>query len=272
METLYNDKADSLSQNIINSTSAIKTSIQGSQVFQTLSKGALELRNIILKMLLAWIIGLIITYFFQTPIYNIYVNPLKENNLTLNFLSPMDSVMFYIKIYSISGLLISLPFQVLLLWQYMKDALLEKERKLIQGYFWVGATLSVAATTYGWLFMIPSIFKYLIGITPPQTQLLLTANAYSSFLFGIILMLIITFQIPLVVFILIRSGLVTKKQMTDKRKQIYVAILVFTGLFGSPDVFSWLMSTIPVIILFELSVFFSTLNRPNKQATEQISE
>lgn len=263
MDTPSASKVNSLSENIVSSTSAIKASIQESKTFKTLSTGVIELRNTILKIFLAWVLGLIVTYFYQAPIYNIYVSPLKANNLILNFLSPMDSLMFYIKIYSVSGFLISLPILLLVVWQYIKDALNKKERKLIQGYFWFGAVLSTVATLYGWIFMIPSVFKYLIEITPPQTQFLLTANAYSSFLFGIILMLIVTFQIPLFVFILIRSGLVTKKQMTDKRKQIYVAILIFTGLFGSPDVFSWLMSTIPVIVLFELSLFFSTFQNPH---------
>jgi sec-independent protein translocase protein TatC len=233
------------------------TNLLKSKSLTNISKNAAELTNLVFKMVLVWGIGLGITYLFQTPIYNLYVAPLKENNLTLHFLSPTDSISFYIKVFGISSLVITSPVQVLLFWLYIKDAMAKNEQTVVKNYFWVGAILSIAATIYGWLFLIPSVFKFLISINPPQSQLLLSSKEYSSFVFGMLLTLILTFQIPLVVFGLIRSGLVTKKQITDKRRHIYVAILIITALFGSPDVLTWLLSTIPVIGLFEFSLILS---------------
>jgi sec-independent protein translocase protein TatC len=233
------------------------SNLQTSTGFINAKKRLIELRNLVFKMFLAWLVGLIIAYYFQTPIYDLYINPLKSNNLTLSFLSPTDSIMFYIKIYSISGLLISLPFQIFVFWQYVKDALQVSERAVVRNYFWFGSVISVVAVIYGWLVMIPSVFKFLVGVTLPQTQLLLTSSEYSNFIIGMLLMLIATFQIPLVVSTLIRTGIVSKKQITDKRREIYVSILIITALFGSPDVFTWLLSTLPVIFLFELSVLVS---------------
>jgi sec-independent protein translocase protein TatC len=231
---------------------------QTSASFIDAKKSFIELRNLFFKVFLAWLVGVAIAYYFQTPIYDLYINPLKSNNLTLSFLSPTDSIMFYIKIYSISGLLISLPLQVFIFWQYIKDALEISERALVRNYFWFGSLISVVAVIYGWLFMIPSVFKFLVGVTLPQTQLLLTSNEYSNFIIGMLLMLIATFQIPLVVFTLIKTGIVSKKQVTDKRREIFVGILIVTALFGSPDVFTWLLSTIPVYFLFELSILASS--------------
>ena len=243
------------------------------QGFEDVAKRALELRNLFFKMFGAWVMGLAIAYYFQTPIYNLYIDPLKQNNLTLSFLSPTDSIMFYVKIYSISALLITLPIQVYSFWQYVKDALRNNEKTAVRNYFWCGSMFSLIAIIYGWLFMIPSVFKFLISVTLPQTQLLLTANEYSSFVIGLLLMLIATFQIPLVVFTLITTGIVTKKQITDKRREVYVGILIVTALFGSPDVFTWLMSAIPVGILFEISILVarSNTNRSNSNHNTIVS-
>jgi sec-independent protein translocase protein TatC len=234
------------------------TNLLKSKHVENFKQNSAEFKSLIFKLIFVWGMGLIITYFWQTPIYNIYVAPLKENSLILNFLSPTDSLTFYIKIFAISALVITLPIQILLFWNYIKDALASNEKKLVKNYFWVGAILSIIATVYGWLFMIPSVFKFLISINPPQSQLLLSAKEYSSFVFGMLLMLILTFQIPLIVFSLIQSGLVSKKQITDKRREIYVLILIITALFGSPDVFTWLLSVIPVIGLFEISILAAT--------------
>lgn len=242
----------------------ILSKFKNTQGFDDVTKRAIELRNLFFKMFGSWIVGLGIAYYFQTPIYDLYINPLRSNNLTLSFLSPTDSIMFYIKIYSISALLISLPVQIYCFWQYVKDALLQNERYAIRNYFWIGSIFSMLAVVYGWLFMIPSVFKFLVGVTPPQTQLLLTAGEYSSFVVGLLLMLVATFQIPLVVFTLIRTGLVTKKQIINKRREIYVGILIVTALFGSPDVFTWLLSAIPVIILFEISILIASTKLKTK--------
>jgi sec-independent protein translocase protein TatC len=246
--------------------------IQNSEVYKNAYKGALELKNLIFKLVLVWAIGLVIVYFNQSLIYNIYVEPLRQSNLILSFLAPTDSIIFYVKIYSVSAIVMTLPIQIYLFWNYVKDALVVYEQNLVKSYFWVGATLSVVALIYGWIFMIPSVFKFLISINPPQTQLLLSSKEYSSFIFGMLLMLVLTFQIPLIVFSLIKSGLFTKQQITDKRREIYVAILIITAIFGSPDILTWLLSTIPVIGLFELSLFFSSYKITNtKTNTNSIS-
>lgn len=230
-----------------------------------ISQNAKEFKNLVFKMMFVWGIGLLVVYFFQTSIYNIYISPLKENNLILNFLSPTDSLAFYIKIFAISALIITLPIQIILFWRYIKEALKQSEQRLIKNYFWVGAILSTVATVYGWLFMIPSVFKFLISINPPQSQLLLSSKEYSSFIFNMLSMLVLTFQIPLVVYSLIKSGILTKKQISDKRREIYLAVLIVTALFGSPDVFTWLLSAFPVIILFEVSLILSSTNKNTNQ-------
>jgi sec-independent protein translocase protein TatC len=230
-----------------------------SPTLANIAQNANEFKNLIFKMVLVWGVGLVVIYFIQTPIYNLYVAPLKENNLVLNFLAPTDSLAFYIKIFAFSSIIITLPIQIVLFWNYIKDALAKSEKSVIKNYFWVGASLSVVATVYGWLFMIPSVFNFLIGINPPQSQLLLSAKEYSNFVFSLLLMLILTFQIPLVVYSLIQSGLVTKKQITDKRRHIYLTILIITSIFGSPDVLTWLLCAIPVIVLFEFSILLVTI-------------
>ena len=152
----------------------ILSKLSNMQGFGDIAKRAIEIRNLFFKMFGAWVVGLAVAYYFQTPIYDLYTNPLKQNNLTLNFLSPTDSIMFYVKIYSISALIISLPIQIFSFWQYIKDALIQTERNAVRNYFWIGSMFSLIAIIYGWLFMIPSVFKFLVGITLPQTQLLLT--------------------------------------------------------------------------------------------------
>jgi sec-independent protein translocase protein TatC len=238
----------------------ILSTIQNSQGFNDILKRAKELRNLVFQMILTWFCGLMVAYYFQTPIYNLYVDPLKASKLTLNFLSPTDSIMFYIKIFSVSGLLISLPVQVFLFWKYIKDALLQNEQLIILRYFWVGSIVSLVALIYGWVIVLPSVFQFLIGINPPQTQLLLTANEYSNFVVGLLLMLIITFQLPLIVFSLIKLKIVTKEQFANKRREIFVGILIITALFGSPDVFTWLLTVIPVMALFEISLILSQIH------------
>jgi sec-independent protein translocase protein TatC len=224
-----------------------------------------DLKTLLFKLVISWGLGSVIATIYQKQIFDFLVGPVSRNNLSLHFLSPSDSLMFVIKIVMLSGFVISLPLHVYFFWQYIKPALKLTEIKFFASYFWVISILSIVATIYGWLSMIPTSLNWLINFTPAGTALLLTANEYFSFILSILLILLIIFQTPVVVFSLIKSGVVTADQVKSKRKEIWMGIIIFSAFFGSPDLISWALSCVPVIILFEGSLSLSTIKLSKKQ-------
>jgi sec-independent protein translocase protein TatC len=221
-----------------------------------------ELKVVTIKTMVVWLIATCIAFVYSNQLVEIITKPIRDRGLTLHFLSPTDSFFYVIKICSLAGLVVTLPILTIILWQYVKSALLEHEKNFITQYILSIFVFTTLAIVFGFYFLIPSTLHFLLDFTPKNTELLLTANEYMNFLFGLLISMVLVFQTPIVVFGLIRSGLVPKSFFTSKRKEIYFAILVFMAAFGSPDVLSWGLSTLPVIILFEAAILLANPKKP----------
>jgi sec-independent protein translocase protein TatC len=217
-----------------------------------------ELKNVIIKTLLVWLVATGGAFAFNNQLVELITKPVSDRGLTLHFLSPTDSFFYVIKVCSLAGLVISLPVLMIFIWRYISPALLQHEKKFIARYVFSVFLFTTLGVVFGFYFLIPSTLHFLLDFTPKNTELLLTANEYMSFLFGLLILMVLVFQTPIVVFGLIRSGLVEKTFFTSRRKEIYFAILVLMAAFGSPDVLSWVISTLPVIILFEAAIMFAS--------------
>jgi sec-independent protein translocase protein TatC len=210
-----------------------------------------ELKTLAIKSFVVWLVGFAGAFVFNSQIVEIITKPVKDKGLLLHFLSPTDSFFYVIKICGFTGLLVTLPVLSIFIWQYIQPALLQNEQNFITKYILSIFLFTTIAIVFGFYFLIPSTLHFLLEFTPKNTEILLTANEYMSFLFGLLMMMVLVFQTPIVVFGLIRTGLVEKQLFISKRKEIYFGILVFMAAFGSPDIITWIISAIPVIILFE---------------------
>jgi sec-independent protein translocase protein TatC len=217
-----------------------------------------ELKIVIIKTMLVWLFATCIAFGYNNQLVDIITKPIRDKGLVLHFLSPTDSFFYVIKICSLAGLVVSLPILTIFLWQYLRPALEHHEKNFILKYIISIFLFTSFAIVFGFNFLIPSTLHFLLDFAPKNTELLLTANEYMNFLFGLLILMVLVFQTPIIVFGLIRSGLVEKKFFTSKRKEIYFAILVFMAAFGSPDVLSWGLSTLPVIILYEAAILLAS--------------
>jgi sec-independent protein translocase protein TatC len=217
-----------------------------------------ELKVVTIKTMVLWLIATCVAFVYNNQLVEIITKPVRDRGLILHFLSPTDSFFYVIKICSLTGLVVSLPVLTLFLWQYIKPALADHEKNFITKYILSIFVFTSFAIVFGFYFLIPSTLHFLLDFAPKNTELLLTANEYMNFLFGLLIMMVLVFQTPVVVYGLIRSGLVSKKFFTSKRKEIYFGILVFMAAFGSPDVLSWALSTLPVIVLYEAAILLAS--------------
>lgn len=228
----------------------------------------IDVRNFLIVAFIIWSIGSFISFFYINQIQGFLLGPVKNIGQKLNFLSPADGFLFIFKVTALAGFVLSLPFHLFLIWKYASGALLEKEKKLV-GYFIFGSGfLTVFAIAYSWIWIIPISLKFLTDIKPEGTEILLTADEYFGFIFSMTAVMVAIFQVPTAVICLVKTGLVRVDTIKSKRKEIYIAIIILTALFGSPDLLTWVLTSIPAIFLFEISLIISTLgNKGEKNLT-----
>jgi sec-independent protein translocase protein TatC len=222
-----------------------------------------DIKNIILASGGIWLLFTILSSFFLNSIQNLLFAPAKSLGLVLNFLSPIEGLMFTLKLSALSGLVLSIPFITLIIWKYIHQELKFKEKKAIVSFSLASSLLTVVAILYSWFGLIPNALKFLVDFTPEGTQILLTVSEYFNFIFSLTLALIVIFQIPTLIYTLVKTKIVSANQVSQKRKEIYIGIVIATALFGSPDFFSWFLTTIPAIFLFEVALFLTKFGGEN---------
>jgi sec-independent protein translocase protein TatC len=176
----------------------------------------------------------------------------------LHFLSPTDSLNFYFKIYTFFALCIASPFLIAMFWAYVKPVLKPKEVLFIRNNFFGGVVLSGLGILYGYFKVLPVALNFLLGLEPAGTTIVLTASNYIDFVISSILILVLVFQTPLVVYFLVNSGIIPKKTIQSKRELIYLAIVILMAVITpTGDIFSLCLVVLPMIGLFEAALLFA---------------
>ena len=166
-----------------------------------------------------------------------------------------------ISICFMGGLIVAFPYLCWEVWRFIKPALSPKELKYAQGStFWVSLCFFIGGA-FGYYLLAPFTFNFLatfkLGTIEAQTYLP-SLTDYIDTLVNIILGCGIAFELPVLAYVLSKIGLITPKFLKTYRKYAYVAILIIAGIITpSPDWTSQLIVGIPLIFLYEISIFIS---------------
>lgn len=219
-----------------------------------------ELRSRIIKSLIGILVGIIICAFFSDAIINILITPAKKVGFTLQNLKPYGQFMLYMQVVVISGFVLSLPFTLYQFWRFVEPGLLPKERKYV---LWIVAFSSLcffAGVVFAYFVLLPVSLKFFAGFGSKEIQNIIAINEYMKFIIGLILASGIVFELPMLSFFLGRIGILTPAFMRHYRRHAIVVILIISAvLTPTPDAATQLALAIPLILLYELSIFIVQL-------------
>lgn len=216
-----------------------------------------ELRNILIKSAIAIGVGIILTYFFAEYIFKAMTLPLREslsgdNHLIFTGLTEMFFI--YIKIAFFSGIILAGPYIFFLIYRYKASNLARKEKIGLLISATITSMLFIGGALFGYFFVFPQAFQFLLGYATDKISALPSAKEYFSLSFKLLIAFGIIFDMPVVVLFLSRIGLVTAAGLKAYRK--FAILLAFIiGAIITPDVISQFMMAIPIILLYELSIF-----------------
>jgi sec-independent protein translocase protein TatC len=178
-----------------------------------------------------------------------------------------------INICFMGALIIAFPYLFWELWRFIKPALSPKELKMARGsIFWVSTCFFVGAA-FGYYLLAPFTFNFLasftLGTTGSQTYLP-SLEDYIDTLVNIMLGCGIAFELPVLAYVLSKIGLITPQYLKTYRKYAYVIILIVSAVITpSPDWTSQLIVGIPLVVLYEISIFISAKVAKQKAVEEK---
>ncbi len=157
-----------------------------------------------------------------------------------------------------AGFIIAFPFILWELWKFVSPALYEKERKNIKYFIGIASLLFFIGVAFGYFILTPLSINFLANLTiSSQVENQIDVDSYIGLVKTTSLATGLVFELPIVIFFLARIGLVSAQFLRDYRKYAIVIILIIAAIVTPPDVISQIIVTIPLWILYEISIFIA---------------
>lgn len=176
-----------------------------------------------------------------------------------NVFSFTDGLLIYMKCAFLFALLFTLPVLLYQLWAFVRPGLTEKEAKNALSFVPASFILFLAGLAFSYLVVFPMMLRFMkkmnstIGAVETYG-----IDRYFTFLFDVVLPMSAAFELPVVMLFLTRIGLLTPERLKMGRKYAYVGLAILGSCISPPDMLSHLSVTIPLFLLFEISVFVSS--------------
>jgi sec-independent protein translocase protein TatC len=158
----------------------------------------------------------------------------------------------------IAGFIIAFPYVMYQFWSFIKPALYENERKHASGAVVVMSGLFFTGVLFGYYLIVPFSLDWLAGYSiSPQVSNQINILSYISSVTSIVIAGGVAFELPILVYFLSKIGVLTPKFLRKYRKHSYVLLLIIAAIITPPDVISQMIVTIPLVILYEISIIIS---------------
>lgn len=210
-----------------------------------------ELRQRIIKIVIAVGIGFTISYFYAEQLINFITAPAGK----LYYMSPAEGFFSYLKISFVVGVLGALPIILYQIWAFLVPALTTNERTALVILVPSSVILFFTGLFFSYFLVLPAALKFFIGFTTENLQPLLSLGQYLSFIISFLLPFGVIFELPLFLVVLAKVGLISSAFLISKRKMVIVLSFVVGAVISpTPDVFSQTMIAIPLLVLYEASI------------------
>ena len=164
----------------------------------------------------------------------------------------------HIKVSLVAGLIVASPYIIWELWRFIKPALHERESKYASGAVIYTSLLFLIGIVFGYYIITPLSIHFLSTYNVSQeVENTIKLSSYIGTVTSVTFASGIIFELPIAVLFLSKTGIITPQFMRKYRKHAYVLLLIISAIITPPDVFSQILVCLPLIILYEISVFIS---------------
>ncbi|MFQ6102781.1 MAG: twin-arginine translocase subunit TatC [Candidatus Glassbacteria bacterium] len=177
----------------------------------------------------------------------------------LAYLSPTEPIIMTFKVSFFLGLLLSLPVLFYHFWAFIAPALLKEEKRIFFPAIFFSVILFGLGVVMAFFVVMPMGLKFLLSFQTQSLKPMITIREYLKFATNMSLVFGAVFELPLVIVILTKLGIVTPRTLRTKRRYAIVSICIFSAILTPADILTMMMMCLPLLLLFEVSVWLSAL-------------
>jgi sec-independent protein translocase protein TatC len=232
-----------------------------------------ELRQRLFRSVIAVFVGFLIAWPFKKQLLLWLERPLPKNlQGKLIFLSPPEAFFTALKVSFFAGILIALPYVLYQVWKFIEPGLYEHEKRFILPFLFFSVFFFFLGASFAYFVILPFGLRFLLGFMGDLLTPQITIGSYVSFVIQMILAFGFVFLLPVIVWLLSKLGIINYKMLEKNRKYAILIIFVVAAVLTPPDVFSQIMMALPLLVLYEFSIWVSKFAGRNAQERKEEEE
>jgi sec-independent protein translocase protein TatC len=215
-----------------------------------------ELRKRLIISAVAFVAFFITGFMYVEEIYSWFV---RDLDVKLIVLGPSDIVWIYFMIATLIAIAGTIPVLALQIWLFVKPALKPFERKISLSYVPSLFLLFLVGLAFGYFVIFPTVLNFLVELSGDMLVTNFTAEKYFRFIMNMTLPFGVLFELPVVVMFLTSLGVINPYILTKIRKYAYFVLIVISVIISPPDFMSDVLVTVPLLVLYEISINLSKI-------------
>lgn len=221
-----------------------------------------ELRDRLLKIIIAVVVVFLILSPFLNDLFTLLSQPLQRllpEGTQMIATSPISPFFIPMKLGLVLAIFISIPYSLYHIWAFIAPGLYTNEKHLIIPLLVSSTALFYLGMIFAYLVVFPLVFQFMIYTTPEGVVMMTDISSYLDFVLKLFFAFGLAFEVPVATFLLIWTGVTTPEALAAKRPYIIVGAFFLAMLITPPDAISQTLLAIPILLLFELGLYFSKL-------------
>ena len=236
----------------------------GDDAPQTLISHLLELRDRLLKAVVAVLVVFLCLFYFSRELYTLVARPLMDampvgtqmiaTGVASPFLAPFKLTL-YLSIFA------SMPFILHQAWAFVAPGLYKHEKRLAVPLLASSVLLFYAGAAFAYFVVFPLMFKFFTTVAPEGVAVTTDISSYLDFVLALFLAFGVAFELPIAIVLLVATGITTVEKLAASRAYVVVGCFVIGMLLTPPDIVSQTLLALPMWLLFEIGLIFGRLVR-----------
>tara|TARA_Y100001970_G_scaffold38351_1_gene47302 strand:+ start:706 stop:1431 length:726 start_codon:yes stop_codon:yes gene_type:complete len=219
-----------------------------------------ELRWRILKSLGSILVMAVLTFNFADYLVYILTAPADNRGIGLQTLTPQGMFILKWNLAIIGGFILSIPVITIQIWKFVSPGLYNRERKILLPLILTVFLCFILGAIFAYMVILPFSLNFFASMVTDNVQNNFSINYYFSFVLALIIGSGVIFEMPVASFLFSSIGIITPSFLRRFRREAIMVTVILSAIITPPDPISLIIMSIPMVILYEISILVSWIS------------